>query len=63
MCQAGRKACRLSRDTPDKKSTFSREAKNNSSKMNELSGDVFENKGPLWKTQRLSRNVYKKTGS
>ena len=28
------------------------------SKMNEQSGNVYENKGPLWKTRRLSWDVY-----
>jgi hypothetical protein len=63
MCQAGQKACRLSPRASNKKSVFTGEPKKNSSKMNELSGDVYENKGPLWKTSGLSRNVYENKGS
>jgi hypothetical protein len=31
--------------------------------VNELSGDVYENKGPLWKKQRRSGNVIENKGS
>jgi hypothetical protein len=62
MCQAGQKACRLSRGAPDKESVLAGEAKKNSLKLNERRGNVYENKGPLWKTRRLSRNVYENKG-
>jgi hypothetical protein len=32
-------------------------------KMNERYGNVYENKGPLWKTWGLSRNVYENKGT
>jgi hypothetical protein len=63
MRQAGRKACQLSRRAPDKKSFLAGEAKKNSSKLNGRSGNVYENKGSLWKTRGLSRNVYENKGS
>ena len=31
--------------------------------MNELCGNVYENKGPLWKTRWQSGNVYENTGT
>jgi hypothetical protein len=31
--------------------------------LNELSWNLIENKGPLWKTGRRSRNVYENTGT
>src|SRR5208337_2075330 len=63
MCQARRKACQLSRHAPDKKSVLAGEAKKILQKMNEQRGNVYENKGPLWKTRYLSRNVYENKGS
>ena len=56
----GRKARKLARRATDKKSVVAAEAKKNSSKLNERSGNVYENKGPLWKTRGRSRNVYEK---
>jgi hypothetical protein len=50
MCQAGRKAREWARRARDKKSVIAGETKKNSSKMNEQRGNVYENKGPLWKT-------------
>jgi hypothetical protein len=32
-------------------------------KLNEQSGNVYENKGPLWKTRRSSWNVYENKGT
>jgi hypothetical protein len=37
------------------------EAKKNSSKLNERTGNVYENKGALWKTRKRSGNVYENT--
>jgi hypothetical protein len=39
------------------------EAMKNSSKLNERSGNVYENKGPLWKTARRSWNVVENKGT
>jgi hypothetical protein len=50
MCQAGRKARKWACHARDKKSVIAGEAKKNSSKMNEQCGNLYENKGPLWKT-------------
>ena len=33
------------------------------SKMDEQSGNVYENKGPLWKTRVLCGNVHENTGT
>jgi hypothetical protein len=63
MCHAGRKACKGARHTKDKKSAAREGAKKNSSKLTERSGNVYENKGPLWKTWGRSGNVYEKTGT
>jgi hypothetical protein len=35
----------------DNKSAIGRERKKNSSKLNEQHGNIYENKGPLWKTE------------
>ncbi len=44
-------------------SPFSEEReKSNSLKMNEQCGDVYENKGPLWKTGWQSGNVIENKG-
>jgi hypothetical protein len=32
-------------------------------KSNERSGNVYENKGPLWKTRQRSGNVYENKGT
>jgi hypothetical protein len=32
-------------------------------KMNELCGNVIENKGPLWKTEGAGGNVYENKGT
>ena len=37
--------------------------KENSSKLKERSGNVYENKGPLWKTCPESRNVIENKGT
>jgi hypothetical protein len=39
------------------------EAKKNFSKMNEQHGNLYENKGPLWKTRPQSGNVPENKGS
>jgi hypothetical protein len=39
------------------------EAKRNSSKMNERCGNVYENKGSLWKTWERGWNVYENKGT
>jgi hypothetical protein len=36
--------------------------KKNSPRLNDRSGNAYENKGRLWKTRRLSRNVYENKG-
>jgi hypothetical protein len=51
MAQAGRKAHELARRATDKKSFLAGGTRKNSSKLNEQSGDLYENKAPLWKTQ------------
>jgi hypothetical protein len=63
MAQAGRKARKWACPVTDKKSVCRGEAKKNSSKLTEQCGNVYENKGPLWKTPGLSGNVYENTGS
>jgi hypothetical protein len=40
----------VARRATDKKSFVAGGAKKNSSKLNERRGNVYENKGPLWKT-------------
>jgi hypothetical protein len=50
MRQAGRKAHKLARHSTDKKSFMAGGGKENSSKLNDRSGNVYENKGVLWKT-------------
>jgi hypothetical protein len=37
--------------------------KENSSKLNERRGNVYENKGLVWKTRERSGNVYENKGS
>jgi hypothetical protein len=51
-------------DSPatDKKSIFATEAKRNSSKLNERTGNAPENKGPLLETSELVGNVYESKG-
>jgi hypothetical protein len=63
MCQAGRKAPKLARRATDTKSAIWPEARKNSSKLNELLGNVYENKGPLWKTWSRSGNVTENKGT
>jgi hypothetical protein len=58
MPQAGRKVRKLSSHARDNKSVGVGEAKKNSPELNERSGNVFENKGPLWKNGQRSWNVY-----
>jgi hypothetical protein len=62
MCQARRKAHQLARHATDKKSLAPEEAKENSSKLNERRGNVYENKGPLWEAQGRSGYVYENKG-
>ncbi|MGA9056791.1 MAG: hypothetical protein WB763_09810 [Terriglobia bacterium] len=47
----------------DNKSATGRERKKNSSKVNEQRGNVYENKGPLWKTDWQSGNVIENKGT
>jgi hypothetical protein len=63
MCQAGRKARQWTRHARDKKSVIAGEAKKNSLKLNEQSGNVYENKGSLWKTRGRIGNLLEKKGS
>jgi hypothetical protein len=53
MCPAGGKARQWARRARDKKSVVARAAKRNSLKLNEQTGNVYENKGSLWKTLDL----------
>jgi hypothetical protein len=53
----------LTQCAKDKKSGIAGEAKNNSLKLNEQSRDVYENKGPLWKTGWQSGNVVENKGT
>jgi hypothetical protein len=46
--RAGRSARQLASLLMDKKSAVAAKAKKNSSKLTERSGNVHENKGPLW---------------
>jgi hypothetical protein len=61
MWQAGRKARKWARCARDKKSAVAGEAKENSSKLTERRGNLYENKGPVWKTWERSWNVYENT--
>jgi len=63
MPQAGRIGVKLSCHIRDKKSVVAGEAKRNSSKLTVQRGNLYENKGPLWKTWPRSRNVYENTGT
>jgi hypothetical protein len=63
MRQAGRKAYKLARRATDKKSFVAGGSKKNSSKLNERSGNLYENKAPLWKTRGQSANVFENKGS
>jgi hypothetical protein len=63
MRQAGQEARKWARPTVDKKSVVAAEAKVNSSKLKERSRNVYENKGPLWKTRERGRNVFENKGS
>jgi hypothetical protein len=47
----------------DNKSAIGRERKKNSSKVKERRGNVYENKGPLWKTGWQSGNVVENKGT
>jgi hypothetical protein len=47
----------------DNKSATGRERKENSSKVNEQRGNVYENKGPLWKTGWQGGNVIENKAS
>jgi hypothetical protein len=63
MRQAGRKAHKSARRATDKKFFLAGGAKKNSSKLNDQCGNLYENKGPLWKTRRQSANVVENKGS
>jgi hypothetical protein len=58
MCQAGRKARKADRCIRDKESLLAGGAKRNSLKLNERTGNVYENKGPPLKTRERSGNVH-----
>jgi hypothetical protein len=60
MRQAGRKAHKLARRATDKKSFLTGGPEKNSSKLNDQSGNLYEYKAPLWKTQGKAR-MYLKT--
>jgi hypothetical protein len=53
MCCAGGKASEWARRALDKKSVIAGAAKGDFSKLNERTGNVYENKGSLWKTLQL----------
>jgi hypothetical protein len=59
----GRKARKLVRHVTDNKSVVAGGAKENSSKLNERRGNVYENKGALWKIRGRNWNVYENTGT
>jgi hypothetical protein len=63
MPQAGRKGGKLSCHAREKKPAVAGEAKKNSLKLTVQRGNLYENKGPLWKAWRRSRNVYENTGT
>jgi hypothetical protein len=58
MGQAGRKGRQLARRFTDRKSVIAGEGKKNSLKLNERSGNVYENKRTLWKARERGKNVY-----
>jgi len=58
MCQAGREARKWARRSADKKPVVAGEARKNSLKLNERSGNIYENKRALWKNGELSWYVY-----
>jgi hypothetical protein len=47
----------------DKKSAVTGEAKENSPKLTDRRGNLYENKGPPWKSWPRSWNVYENTGT
>jgi len=63
MPQAGRKGGKLSCRSRNKKSVVAGEAKRNSSKLTGRRGNLYEKKGPMWKTWPRSWNVYENTGT
>jgi hypothetical protein len=62
-CQVRRKARKGSCSPRDSKSESGRETKKEFLKMKEQSGDIYENKGSLWKTGWQSGNVTENKGS
>jgi len=62
-CQVRRKARKDSRSHTDSKSESGRETKKEFLKMKEQSGNVYENKGPLWKTGWQSGNLIESKGT
>jgi hypothetical protein len=42
---------------------FTQKARENSLKLEERSGNVYDNKGPLWKTRGRSWNVVENKGT
>ena len=63
MCQARRKAHKFARRATDKKSILARQAKKDFLKLTERHGNVYESKGPLWKTWGRTGNVYQNKDS
>jgi hypothetical protein len=63
MARARRKARKLAGHATDKKSVVAGGSKKNSLKLNERRTNVYENKGPLWKTRRGSGNVVENKSS
>jgi hypothetical protein len=62
-CQVRRKARRDSRSATDTKSEPGSERKKEFLKMNDRRGNVYENKGPLWKTGSQSGNLIENKGA
>jgi hypothetical protein len=62
-CQVRRKGRKDSCSATDNKSEPRRERKKEFLKMNDRRGNVYENKGPLWKTGWQSWNVIENKGT
>jgi hypothetical protein len=63
MCHAGPKVRKLTQRATDNKSGVAGEARKNSLKLTEQRGNLYENKGPLWKTGWQSGNVVENKGT
>jgi hypothetical protein len=62
MWQAGRKARKRAPRATDKKSSAQGKQEKNALESNERRTNIYENKGPLWKTSAPSANVYGNKG-